>query len=169
MADLTLRHELDCNAETYWSKCAFDPEFNRRLFFEELKFRSYELLEHKDLADSIVRRVKAEPQTPNLPGPVKKVLGDSFGYTEEGTFDKKTQRYSFRTIPAAFPDKVKIQGSMICEPLGDKRVTRIAQMHVEAHVFMIGRMVEDRIVVDIQHSYAKAAELTNAWVKERGY
>jgi hypothetical protein len=169
VADLTLRHELDCDASTYWDKCAFDPEFSRRLFFEELKFRSYEVLEHKDMGDTIVRRVKAEPQVPNLPAPVKKVLGDSFGYVEEGTFDKKAQRYTFRTIPAAFPEKVKIEGSMTCEPLGDKRIARIAKMHVEAKVFMIGGMVEERIIADIKHSYAKAAELTNIWVKEKGY
>jgi Protein of unknown function (DUF2505) len=169
MADLTLRHEMDCDVDTYWEKCVLVEEYNRRLFFDELKFKSYELLEQKDLGDTVTRRVKAEPQTANLPGPVKKAIGDSFGYTEEGTYDRKAKRYSFRTIPGAFPDKVKIHGSMRCEPLGEKRVTRITEIHVDVKIFMIGGLVEDRIVADIKHSYAKAAEFTNTFVKEKGY
>jgi hypothetical protein len=169
VADFTLRHELNCDAETYWEKCVFDAEYNRRLFLEELKFRSYELIEQRDTGDTIVRKAKGEPQVGHLPGPVKKVLGDSFGYVEEGTFDRKAKRYSFRTIPAVLPDKIKIQGSMVCEPLGDKKVTRVTSIHVDVKVFMVGGMIEDRIVADIKHSYDKAAELTNAWVKEKGY
>jgi hypothetical protein len=169
MTDLTLKHELNCDADTYWQKCVFDAEYNRRLYFEELKFRKYEVVEQRDTGDTIVRRVKAEPETGNIPGPVKKVFGDSFGYVEEGTFDKKDQRYEFHTSPAAFADKVKISGSLVCEPLGDKRVNRITRVHIEVKVFMIGGMIEERIIADIKHSYAKAAELTNAWVKEKGY
>jgi hypothetical protein len=64
---------------------------------------------------------------------------------------------------------VKITGSMRCEALGDKRVTRITEVHIDVKIFMIGGMVEDRIVADIKSSYAKAAEFTNVWVKEKGY
>jgi Protein of unknown function (DUF2505) len=48
-------------------------------------------------------------------------------------------------------------------------VTRITEIHVDVKIFMIGGLVEDRIVADIKDSYAKAAEFTNAWVKEKGY
>ena len=129
MTDLTLRHELDCrHGETYWQKCVFDAEYNRTapLLQKSSNSRSYELIEEKDVGDTVIRRVKAEPETGNLPAAIKKVLGDSFGYVEEGTFDKKARRYAFKTIPAAtFADKIKIEGSMTCEPLGDKRVTRV--------------------------------------------
>ena len=37
MADLEIRHLMDCDTETYW-KCVFDDEYNRRLY-ETLKFR----------------------------------------------------------------------------------------------------------------------------------
>jgi hypothetical protein len=169
MADLTLRHEMNCDAETYWEKCVLVDEYNKRLFSEKLQFKSYELIEQKDLGDTVTRKVKAEPKPANLPGPIKKAIGDSFGYTEEGTYDRKAKKYSFRTIPHGFPDKVKIQGSMRCEAAGDKKVVRITEMHVEVKIFMIGGMVEDRIVADIKDSYAKAAEFTNEWVKEKGY
>jgi hypothetical protein len=168
-ADLTLRHEMNCDADTYWEKCVLAEDYNQRLFYDGLKFKSYELVEQKDLGDTVTRRVKAEPKPANLPGPIKKAIGESFGYTEEGTYDRKAKVYTFRTIPGGFPDKVKIHGSMRCESIGEKKVTRITEIHVDVKIFMIGGLVEDRIVADIKDSYAKAAEFTNAWVKEKGY
>jgi hypothetical protein len=168
MADLTLRHDMNCDADTYWDKCVLNEEYNQRLFMKELEFKSYELVESKEVGDTVTRKVKAEPKPANLPAPIKKALGDSFGYTEEGTFDRKSKVYTFQTIPAAFGDKVKIKGTMRCEASGEKKVVRITQIHVEVKIFMIGGLVEDRIVGDIKTSYAKAAEFTNVWVKEKG-
>jgi hypothetical protein len=169
MSLLTLRHEMDCDEGTYWDKCVLDEEYNRRFFLEELKFKSYELIEQRDEGDTVVRRARAESSAGNMPAAIKKVIGDSFSYIEEGTFDRKAKRYAFRTIPAAFPDKVKIQGTMRCEALGSKRVARISEIQVDVKVFIIGGMIEERIVDDIKRSYAKAAEFTNRWVKEKGY
>jgi len=166
---LTLRHEIDCDESTYWEKCVLDDEYNKRFFLEELKFKSYELMERRDEGDTVVRKARAEPNTGSMPAAMKKAMGDSFGYVEEGTFDRKARRYTFRTIPAAFPDKVKIQGTMRCEAVGPKKIVRISEIQVDVKVFMIGGMIEDRIVDDIKRSYAKAAEFTNAWVKEKGY
>ncbi len=168
MADTKLIHEIHCDVDTYFDRCVLDAEYNRRLFHDELKFLNYELVEQKDVGDTVVRKVKADPQVKNVPGPIKKVMGESFGYTEEGTYDRKTKIYTFRTIPAAFPDKVKINGSMRCEPLGEKKVRRITEVHIEVKIFMIGGMVEDRIVGDVKHSYQVAADFTNVWLKEKG-
>ena len=30
MPEVTLRHEMDCTEDTYWNKCIFDEEYNRR-------------------------------------------------------------------------------------------------------------------------------------------
>ncbi len=164
-----MRHEVDCDADTYWEKCVLSEEYNKRLFMQELKFKSYELLEQKDLGDKVTRRVRAEPQPGNMPGPMKKAVGDSLSYVEEGSYDRKTKLYTFRTIPAAFGDKVKIQGTMRCEPAGEKKSVRVTEVQVEVKIFVVGGMIEDRIKNDLKQSYAKAAEFTNAWVKEKGY
>jgi hypothetical protein len=169
MSLLTLRHEMDCDESTYWDKCVLDDEYNRRFFLEELKFNSYELIEQRDEGDTVVRKVRAEPKATNMPAAIKKAIGDSFGYVEEGTYDRKAKRYRFRTIPSAFPDKVKIQGTMRCEVIGPRRIARLSEVQVDVKVFMIGGIIEERIVDDIKRSYAKAAEFTNTWVKEKGY
>lgn len=168
MSAFTLRHEIACDENTYWDKCVLDDEYNKRLYLEALKFQSYELVEQRDEGERVVRKVRAEPRSGNMPGPIKKAIGDSFGYLEEGTYDRKAKRYAFRTIPAAFPDKVKIQGTMRCETIGPKRVLRVSEIQVDVKVFMIGGMIEERIVGDIKRSFDKAAEFTDIWVKEKG-
>lgn len=169
MGNVFIRHEMNVDEDTYWEKCVLAPEYNRRLFLEELKFQKWELVEQKDNGDTVTRRVKAEPEPKNLPGPVKKVVGDSLGYTEDGTFDRKRKVYSFKTIPAALSDKLKIEGTMRAERLGDKKIARIVEVRVEVKIMLIGGMIEDRIVSDLKASYAKAAEFTNKWVAEKGY
>lgn len=168
MSVLTLRHEMGCDESTYWEKCVLDAEYNRRLYLEELRFQTYELVEQREEGDLVVRKVRAEPKSANMPAPLKKAIGDSFGYVEEGTYDRKTKRYTFRTVPAAFSDKVKIRGTMQCETIGPKRILRISEVHVDVKVFMIGGLIEERIVDDIKRSFAKAAEFTDVWVREKG-
>jgi hypothetical protein len=169
MSVLTLRHEIGCDEATYWDKCVLDDEYNKRLYLGELKFLSYELVEQRDEGETVFRKVRAEPKAGNMPAALKKAIGDSFGYTEEGTYDRKSKRYTFRTIPAAFSDKVKIQGTMQCEAIGPKRILRISDVRVDVKVFMIGGMIEERIVDDIKRSFSKAAEFTETWVKEKGF
>ena len=58
---------------------------------------------------------------------------------------------------------------MRCEPLGDKRWSASPRSTCDVKIFAVGGMIEDRIVADIKDSYAKAAEFTNVYVKEKGY
>ncbi len=169
MPDVTLRHELDCDADTYFLKCVFDEDYDRRLFFEALKFKDHKLLEQKDDGKTIFRRAHNDPPMAGLPGPVKKVIGESLSYLEEGTYDRATKRYTFSIKPSALGDKSKVEGVMYCEKLGDKRVARIAEMHVEVKIFVVGKLIEDRIIEDLRQSYAKAAEFTNEYVKAKGF
>jgi hypothetical protein len=168
MPEITLRHEFDCDEDTYWEKVTFDPEFNRRLYLEVLKFPSYELVEQKEDDAKRTRRVRIDPPLGNLPGPVKKAIGDKFSYVEEGTFDKKTKRYSFKVTPSTMADKTKNFGELYVEKLGDRKIVRIAKITVEVKVFMIGGMVEEKISSDLRHSYEEAARFTRTFLKEKG-
>lgn len=167
MADVTLRHEIDTDEDTYWSKVVFDEAFNKALYGEHLGI-GWKLLEQKDDDAKIVRRAYVEPPVGNLPGPVKKVIGDKLAYTEEGTFDKKTKKYSFKVTPSTMAEKTKISGEMTCEKLGDKKIARVVKMHIEVKVMLVGGMVEERIVSDLRVSYDKGAAFTNDWVAKHG-
>jgi len=167
MPEITVRHDIECDEDTFWSKIVFDEGFNRKLYGENLKI-GWTLKEQKDSDDKITRTVFVEPPTDNLPGPVRKVIGDKLAYTEEGSFDKKSKRYTFKVTPTTMAGKTKVRGEMWCEKKGDKKVTRICRISVEVKVFMVGGMVEERILSDLRVSYDKGTSYTNAYIKDNG-
>src|SRR5438270_446232 len=83
MADVTLRHEIDTDEDTYWSKIVFSEPFNKEMYEQHMKFPAWTLLDSKDDDQKTYRKVRVEPKVGNLPGPVKKVLGDRISYVEE--------------------------------------------------------------------------------------
>jgi hypothetical protein len=103
-----------------------------------------------------------------MPAPVKKLLGDRLSYVEEGTFDKKTKRYSFKVTPSTLAEKTKVAGEMWVEKIADKKVARVTKITVEVKVFVVGGMVEDRILADLRASYDKGTTFTNQYIKQHG-
>jgi hypothetical protein len=168
MASIRIEHDFDCTEATLWKVTFLDSEFNRRLFLEALKFPGWKVLDEKITDDALERKVQVSPPVENLPGPLKKAMGDRFGYVEEGRLDRKQNRYRFRVIPSAMPDKTHITGELRTEPLGDKRVRRIVEMSVEVKVMMIGKLVEQRTLDDTRASYDKAAVFIRQYLKEKG-
>jgi len=166
MADLEIRHQLDCTVDTYW-KCVFDEEYNRRLYLDILKFREFKLLAQDPPSDQRSRNLYLNPAAMELPGPIAKVIGD-VSWREEGTYDAKTKRYRFKIVPASMPDKTHINGEVFCEERGGK-LERVAKMSIEVKVFMVGGMVEKKIMEDTKKSYEAAAKFTGEYVKEKGW
>jgi hypothetical protein len=167
MPEVTLRHEIETDEETYWSKIVFDETFNTKMYVDHLKI-GWKLLEQNDGEAQLTRRIHVEPPVGNLPGAVKKVIGDKLAYTEEGTFDKASKRYTFKVKPSTLADKTKVSGEMWCEKLGDKKIARVCRMSVEVKVFMVGSMVEERIVSDLRASYDKGTAFTNDYIRQNG-
>jgi hypothetical protein len=168
MASTRIEHEFDCSEATLWQLTFFDEEFNRRLYLEALRFPVWKVLEQKVTDDAVVRRVQVEPLIENLPGPLKKAFGDRFGYVEEGTFDRKQNRYRFRVLPSTMADKTHISGEMRSEPLGDKRVRRIVEFSVEVKIMMLGKLVEQKTIEDTRGSYDKTAVFMRQYIREKG-
>ncbi len=171
MPDVTLRHEIDTDEDTYWARCVFDADFNQKLYIDALKFPVWRLLDTTDDASKIWRRVQVDPPVGNMPGPVKKLLGDRLSYVEEGTFDKKTKRYSFKVTPSTLADKTTVVGELWVEPLGPpgaKRIARLTKVSVHVKVFVVGGMIEDRILEDLKNSYDAGTVFTNRYIKEHG-
>ena len=168
MPEVTLRHEIDTDEDTFWSKIVFNEEFNKKLYEGALKFPGWKLVDSKEDDAKIVRRVQVDPPVGDLPGPVKKVIGARLAYTEEGTIDKKTKRYTFKVTPSTMADKTKVSGELWVEKIGDKKIRRLCRISVEVKVFMVGGMVEDRIMQDLRNSYDNSTAYTNQYIKENG-
>jgi hypothetical protein len=169
MQKITLRHEMACDEETFWYRCIFDREYNERLYLTELRFPRYEVGRLEDDGEHIHKVVTVAPLLPPLPGPVKKVIGDSLAYTESGVFTKATCRYIFTVAPLAVGDKATTSGEMIVQKLADKRILRVANISIDVKVFLVGRLIEDQILTSLRTSYDRATEFTNRFVKEKGY
>ena len=168
MGEITLRNEINTDEDTYWSKCVFDADFNKRMYIDALKFPEWKLLDSKEDDAKITRKIQVDPPTGNMPGVVKKVIGDSLKYVEDGTFDKKTKRYTFKVTPSVLTDKTKVAGEMWVEKLGDKKIARFTKISVEVKVFAIGGKIEDSILSDLKTSYDKGTAFTNEYIKEKG-
>jgi hypothetical protein len=164
MAEIKMRHDVHTDEDTYWPKIVFNEAFNKEMYEGHLRFPAWTLLDFKDDDQKTYRKVRVEPKVGDLPGPVKKVLGDRMSYVEEGTFDKKTKRYTFKVTPSALPDKSKIAGEMWCEKAGDKKCVRHTRISVEVKVLMVGGLVEQRVLKDLEASYDAGSAFTNEYI-----
>ena len=134
MANVTLKHELACDPDTYVEKCVFSEEFNRRLHVEVLKFPGFKLLEQSTDGPVWKRRAHIETPTTGIPGPLKKAIGDRLSYIEEGEYDTKAKIYRFKVISSTMPDKTRVEGELRCESAGDKKTTReVAEARIAEH------------------------------------
>ncbi|HEY8380261.1 MAG TPA: DUF2505 domain-containing protein [Nannocystis sp.] len=165
MATFRITHEINCNAETFW-KLFFDPEFNTKMFKEALAFPEFEVLEFRETDATIVRKVRAMPKL-NVPGPVAKLLGSGFRYTEEGTFDKATQKWRWKMIPSALADKLRQEGTMWLEPIGDDKIRRVAELITEAKVFGIGGLIESSAEKQMREGWDASAVFFNKQLAAR--
>jgi hypothetical protein len=168
MASTRISHDFECTEATFWQVTFLDEEFCRRLYLDTLRFPVWKVVEQRVTDDTLERRVEVHPLVENVPGAVKKLLGDRFGYVEEGKLDRKQNRYRFRVIPSAMPDKTHISGEMHTERLGDKRCRRVVEFSVEVKVMMLGKIVEQKTIDDTKMSYDKMAVFLNQYLKEKG-
>lgn len=164
---VTYKHTFNTDVDTYWSKIFFDREYNERLFRDVLGFQ-YELLELTEEPSGVRRRrVRIEPKT-DAPAVVKKLVGDSIGYVEEGSFDPKTKKWSYRITTTKMSDKISITGLFWAESRGDKKIERICDVDLNVKIFGVGGAIEEFIGKTTGDSYEKAHAFTNKFIAEKG-
>lgn len=169
MTSFTVRHVFNTDADTFWNKMFFDEEYNRRLFVTALGFPMWEQLELREESDGAkVRKTKMEPKS-DAPAVVKKLVGDSVTYIEEGKWNPATRRWVFKIVPGKMADKIRIEGEFWVEQRGQKQIERICTTNVDVKIFGVGGAVESFIEKSTRDSYEKAAVFSNEFIKEKGY
>lgn len=159
-----IEHDFDCSEKAFWDTF-LNTEYNKEMFCQRMKFPRWELL-HCDINDEEMRRtVEVEPYVAELPGPVKKVIGESIRYREEGKLDRKAGSYSFRILPSKLVDKIIISGRQFTESLGEQRCRRIFEAEVQIKIFGIGSMIEKNVVSDMRKSYDIGAIFTHDYLR----
>lgn len=159
MPKFTVTHEINCNPTTFW-KLFFDRDFNDKLYLEELGYSEFKILEKDETDTQISCKLTTKPKM-NLPAPVAKLLSTNYRYMEEGPFDKATQVYRWKRIPSTQPDKIRFEGSIRIEPIGDSKVRRIADITVECKIFGIGGLMESTFEKEMRYEFDQSAAYFN--------
>lgn len=163
MGKFTVTHEINCNVETFW-KVFFDKDFNMKLYKEHLGFPEFTIVDQKETDTNIVRKVTGTPKM-DVPGPVAKLLGSNFRYTEEGKFDRGTQIWTWKMIPSTQADKLRNEGTLRITAIGDSKVRRYADIVVEAKIFGVGGLIESSSEKQLRDGWDKSAVYMNQWIK----
>ncbi|MCS6913794.1 MAG: DUF2505 family protein [Myxococcota bacterium] len=165
MVRFTITHEIECDEDTFW-KVFFDRTFNDRLYRGALGFPEFQVLEQTETDTQITRRAVGMPKM-NLPGPVMKVLGPGFRYTEEGTFDRAQRIFRWRMTPSVLADKLRQEGTVRTESLGPGRVRRIAELMVEARVLGLGGLMESSAERQLREGWDTSAVFMNQYLRQQ--
>lgn len=162
--NMKLTHEINCSEARFW-ELFLDKEFNTKLYLEGLEFPEWSQEELTDTETEVRRRTKGRPKLNNIPGPVQKLLGDSFGYVENGSMDKKAKVWKWKLTPSVMADKLRQEGSLRVEPLGDNKVRRVIEMVIEAKVFGLGGVLESTTEKQLKDGWDKSAVFMNKWLE----
>ena len=164
----TLRHPYHVGPETFWRDVFFDHAFNEALYREALQFEAFKVLEETTPPDG--RRTRRMAVTPKLdaPGPIKKVLGDSVSYIEEGRLDLARPSWIVKVLPSTLADKTRVTSEMWLERTGTGQSDRVAEFDIEVKMFAIGGLFEKFLEKTMRDSYQKATDFTNKWLREKG-
>ncbi len=148
-----------CTPETFW-RIYFDEAYLRALYLETLHYKSFELLKRSDtvLETRIVPKV-------NLPGPVAKVMGDSFAYENHGSLDRAKGIFSWKMVPRG-KEVVSTRGTVRVEALGEGRCRRSDEVVIEAKVFGVGRLIEAAAEKEAIAARDREFALVERWIKQ---
>lgn len=158
MSQFRIQHTLPIGAETFWNKIFLNDEFNRFLYLERLRFRSYEAKKEAPEPDGSVRMVIVSQPQAHMPMAVQKLVGETLRYVERGRFDAPTQRYTFTIEPPNYGDKIEIAGELSVEPRGENSIERILDMRCKVAIFGVGKVIEGFIEKMTRESHDRAAE-----------
>lgn len=156
---VSIRQLLDCSEAEFW-ECIFRGEEFNQYLYEGLGFE-YKLEEWNPQTG--YRRAKVWP-THHMPGPIKKALGERFSYIEEGMFNPVTRNYKFRVIPSAMPERIRVKGTLMVEPVSPKQCERHVTIEICADVLGLGRLIETYFAATTREQYAKNAALVNEYM-----
>jgi hypothetical protein len=156
--------ELDCTPARFW-RLYFDEDFNRETFLRGLGWAAPEVSELRHDEREIIRNLSAQPKL-EISGKAAKLIGEQFGYQEWGRFDRSSEKFVFRNRTNIFGDRLKLNGTMWAEPLGQTRMRWRTQMSVDCSILAVGGLLERTAEQNIEKTYPMCARYWNRWFAE---
>ena len=163
---ITLRHAFAIDADTFWNKVFFDPEFNRRLYLDALEFPRFDPTPPTTEPDgSRTRRMAMEPKN-EAPAIIQKLAG-TLAYVEEGRWDVGDGVYRYTIVTSKLSDKVKMSGVVRAVPRGDREIERVVDVTCDVKIFGVGGVFESFIEKTNRETWEKSATFTRAFIAEK--
>lgn len=163
---LTLIQDIALDLDEHW-RLFTDDAFDEKLYLEGFGFPHYEVLERRENDNEVFRRIRVTPKL-DLPGPVAKLFGARFAYTDDQTFDKRTQGFRSRVTPGVLSDRIYSESVIRAEPAGAGKCRRSIEITVEARVFGLGGLVESSLEKNLRTGWGKAEAYMNAHAAKSG-
>jgi len=157
---LKKEHRLNIPASRYF-ELMFDPEFDKKLNLEGMGIAKWELLDRNVDGASWSQRVRITPPD-NMPGFVKKIVGDSFHYEERRTHQKGSDSASGEMTPNVMRDKLKMGYRMQIIPDGENACRRIMDWEIEVKIFAIGGQIEKFAMGEVEKGTDASAKFFNS-------
>jgi hypothetical protein len=151
---------------TYWEQLFFDPEYLRGLYVA-LAFPSCEVQQQSVDAQGRTRRVLRAVPPFSAPDFIRKKLEGRLFYTEDGTYDPRSGRWSFSTAVSVASDKVDIRGVIHTEPAA-QGLRHVLDLSAKVSAFGVGPLFEKLIEKNTRDSYTVMADFTNRFAAQRG-
>jgi hypothetical protein len=149
---------VPCSPETFW-KVFLDESYTRALLLDELQFKELTFLELTESA----RKIRVVPKV-NLPGPLQKLIGDSFAYEEHGTLDRARNEWTWHMVPRK--EIVATRGKVRLEPAGDNQCRRSDEVVIEGKIFGVGGLIESTAEKEVRASSAKEQAFLVRWLEK---
>ena len=162
MTKFTMTHALGCDAERFW-QLFFDRDFNAKLY-DALEISDYSIDTRKDDDKELVRVVRGTPKV-DIPGPLRKLLGDRFSYQEDGRFDRAAKTFRFVISTSALKEKLRSEGTVRCESLGEGKSQRVVDVSIEAKILGLGGVLESSAEKSYRSTWARSADFLNDFLR----
>ncbi len=158
---VTKTMSIPCTAERLWG-LFFDERYMRALYLEGLGFKDFRVIEMTEPT----RKLAIKPAM-SLPGPVERVIGDSFRYEEHGTLDRERGVWTWAMVqPPDVKNKpvVTTRGTIRVVQDGDAACRRTDTVDIEARMFGIGGLIESSVEKELEKSWTKELTFIRAWL-----
>jgi hypothetical protein len=157
----TVHHVVTGTPDELWARY-LDPDYVQRLHLEALGSTAFELLTQEGAYPGpVVRRVRYG-QAPDVPGPLKKLVGEEVAAEEDGAYDPGSGTWTFTMTPGTLADKTHIQGSMQAHDRGDGTTDLEFTLEAKVKILGLGSVAEKFIERQARESQDRTASFLDA-------
>jgi hypothetical protein len=160
----TIDQEFRCESVERFAAVYFSETFNEVVAIE-LGLKERRLVEEEPVeGERVRRRVRMIPSV-QLPGALKKLIGDhEINYDEVSTYDPKSHALEFY-IDSAARDRLEVKGTIRFVKTASG-VRRLIDCEANARVFGVGGLIERLIESEVKKSYETIAKVMQRYLDE---